>query len=81
MHSIAKRYWSNEGSSDYLSLVRSAHGQLVATIDRQATNRIDKRTPMKKLFLAVALVVAFAAPAMAGEFPNLYATNADAMSH
>jgi hypothetical protein len=36
---------------------------------------------MKKLFIAVALVVAFAAPAMAGQFPNLYATNADAMSH
>jgi hypothetical protein len=33
---------------------------------------------MKKLFLAVALVVAFAAPAMAGQFPNLYATNMDA---
>ena len=36
---------------------------------------------MKKLFIAAALVVAFAAPSMAGEFPNLYATNADAMSH
>ena len=35
---------------------------------------------MKKLFLAVALVVAFAAPAMAGhQFPNPYATNSDAM--
>jgi hypothetical protein len=34
---------------------------------------------MKKLFLAVALVVAFAAPAMAGhQFPNPYATNMDA---
>ena len=29
---------------------------------------------MKKLFLAVALVVAFAAPAMAEQFPNNYAT-------
>jgi hypothetical protein len=35
---------------------------------------------MKKLFLAVALIVAFAAPAMAGQFPNPYATNSDAMS-
>jgi hypothetical protein len=35
---------------------------------------------MKKLFLAVALVVAFAAPAMAEPFPNYYATNFDAMS-
>jgi hypothetical protein len=39
---------------------------------------------MKKLFLAVALVVAFAAPAMAGpggQFPNPYATNADARGY
>lgn len=27
---------------------------------------------MKKLFLAIALVVAFAAPAMADQFPNPY---------
>jgi hypothetical protein len=30
-------------------------------------------TPMKKLILAVALVVAFSAPAMAEQFPNSYA--------
>ncbi len=36
---------------------------------------------MKKVFLAVALIVAFAAPAMAGQFPNAYATNSDAMRH
>jgi hypothetical protein len=30
---------------------------------------------MKKLFLAVALVVAFAAPAMAQNFPNPYSQN------
>lgn len=36
---------------------------------------------MKKLLIAVALVVSFAAPAMAGGFPNLYATNVDAKSH
>ena len=36
---------------------------------------------MKKIVLAVALVLSFAAPAMAGQFPNLYATNADARSH
>ena len=35
---------------------------------------------MKKLFLAVALVVAFVAPAMAEPFPNYYATNSDAVS-
>jgi hypothetical protein len=32
-------------------------------------------TPMKKLFLAVALVVAFAAPAMAEQFHNPYSQN------
>ena len=35
---------------------------------------------MKKLFLAGALVVAFAAPALAHEFQNYYATDSDAMS-
>ena len=35
---------------------------------------------MKKLFLAVALVVAFAAPAMAEQFHNNYATDSDAMA-
>jgi hypothetical protein len=34
---------------------------------------------MKKLFLAVALVVAFAAPAVAEQFPNNYATDSNAM--
>ena len=32
-------------------------------------------TPMKKLLIAVALVVSFAAPAMADNFPNVYATH------
>jgi hypothetical protein len=36
---------------------------------------------MKKIVLAVALVLGFAAPAMAAQFPNLYATNSDARSH
>jgi hypothetical protein len=36
---------------------------------------------MKKIVLAFALVLSFAAPAMAGQFPNLYATNADARTH
>jgi len=35
---------------------------------------------MNKLFLAIALIVAFAAPAMAEQFPNNYATNSDAVS-
>jgi hypothetical protein len=30
---------------------------------------------MKKLLIAVALVVSFVAPAMADNFPNLYATH------
>jgi hypothetical protein len=36
---------------------------------------------MKKLLIAIALVVAFAAPALAQPFPNYYATNSDAISH
>ena len=36
---------------------------------------------MKKLFLAVALVVASVAPALADQFPNYYATNSHAMGH
>jgi hypothetical protein len=36
---------------------------------------------MKKLFLVLALIVASAAPALAGAFPNYYATNNDARSH
>jgi hypothetical protein len=32
-------------------------------------------TSMKKLLIAVALVVSFAAPAMADNFPNVYATH------
>jgi len=35
---------------------------------------------MTKLFLAAALVVAFAAPALAHEFQNYYTTDSDAMS-
>lgn len=36
---------------------------------------------MKKLFLVLALIVASAAPALADQFPNNYATNGDAVSH
>ena len=35
---------------------------------------------MKKLLVTVALVVAFAAPALADPFPNYYATNSDVMN-
>ena len=32
-------------------------------------------TPLKKLLIAVAVVVSFAAPAMAENFPNVYASH------
>jgi hypothetical protein len=38
----------------------------------QPANTVKGDAPMKKIFLAVALVVAFAAPAMAEQFPNAY---------
>ena len=39
----------------------------------------EGESSMKKLFLAIALIVAFAAPALAHEFPNNYATDSNAM--
>jgi len=50
--------------------------RLERLIRRPAT---EGESSMKKLFLAVALVVAFAAPALAHEFPNYYATDSNAM--
>jgi hypothetical protein len=47
-----------------------------ASIRRPAT---EGESSMKKLFLAIALIVAFAAPALAHEFPNYYATSSDTM--
>jgi hypothetical protein len=46
------------------------NGQPVEAFEQQANTR--QETPMKKIFLAVALVVAFAAPAMAEQFGNPY---------
>ena len=48
---------------------RAIDSRFEREINRPIRNR---RTPMKKLFLAVALVVAFAAPAMAEQFGNPY---------
>jgi hypothetical protein len=61
-----------EGSSDHLQLVPTNLS------NERATAKTDRRPHMKKIVLAVALVLSFAAPAMAGSFPNLYATNVDA---
>ena len=37
---------------------------------------------MKKILVAIALIVASAAPALAhGEYPNYYATNSDAVGN
>jgi hypothetical protein len=41
----------------------------------EPNNRTNRRHPMKKIVLTVALVVAFAAPAMAQNFPNPYLTH------
>jgi hypothetical protein len=75
---IANKYCSRRGWSDYLSFVGRTWPS-GRTRDQPA--KTDRRTPIKKIVLAVALVLAFAAPAVAGQFPNLYATNADARSH
>ena len=58
------------------------HSDVLANrLERFGSKAITKGdSSMKKLFLAVALVVAFAAPAMAQQFPNNYATDSDAMS-
>jgi hypothetical protein len=40
----------------------------------QPANTVEGDAPMKKIFLAVTLVVAFGAPAMAEQFPNAYST-------
>jgi hypothetical protein len=42
--------------------------------ERRINRPIFKEKPMKKIILAVALVVASAAPVMADSFPNLYQT-------
>jgi hypothetical protein len=63
------------GSSTYLSFVRSDPWQSPSN-----ERSIGPMTDKKDLWRS-ALIVAFAARAMAAEFPNPYATNADARSH
>jgi hypothetical protein len=58
------------GPGNHLSHVDRRNGQPVEMRDQPAN--VQRRSTMKKLFLAVALVVAFAAPAMADQFPNAY---------
>ena len=50
------------------------HGQPAGTSSSPKATKLGE-TPMKKLLIAVALVVSFAAPALADNFPNLYATH------
>jgi hypothetical protein len=69
--SIAKCYWENErGRANCLSFGRRP-GQ---PLDRDQTGQCSKENSMKKIMLAVALIVASAAPVMAEGFPNLYQT-------
>jgi hypothetical protein len=58
-----------------LPITRSS-GPMASRSNASSTGQqsISQENPMKKLFLAVALVVAFAAPAMAQNFANPYAT-------
>jgi len=54
--------------SVHLTLVRRA------TLAKPLGHRINRRTPMKKLIIAVALVVASASAVLAEGFPNVYMT-------
>jgi hypothetical protein len=59
-------------ASVHLTLVRRA---ILAKPLGHRINRPDfRRTPMKKLIIAVALVVASASPVLAEGFPNVYLT-------
>jgi len=59
---------------NHMSVVQSDNGQPVGAFGQQAAP--DRRPLMNKIFLAVALVVTFAAtaagPAMAEQFPNAF---------
>jgi hypothetical protein len=60
------------GPSVHLKLVRRA---ILAKPLGHRINRPDfRRTPVKKLIIAVALVVASASPVLAEGFPNVYMT-------
>jgi hypothetical protein len=70
--SIAKCYWEiRRTRSNYLSF----GGQIWQPVRTEMKpDNTQRRTLMKKLILAVALVVASAAPVMAEGFPNVYMT-------
>jgi hypothetical protein len=69
---IANRYWEFRGRrSSYLSFERT-HGQPAERKINPA--KAQRRLPMKKIMLAVALIVASAAPVMAEGYPNPYQT-------
>jgi hypothetical protein len=70
--SIANRYWEFGGrGSSYLSFERP-HGRPAEPEFKPG--HTQRRLPMKKIMLAVALIVASAAPVMAEGFPNPYQT-------
>ena len=53
-------------------------GHLVGTVYSQG-QQLKEISSMKKILVAVALIVASAAPALAQEFPNSYATDSETM--
>src|SRR5262245_42989202 len=68
---IAVRYWERPSASTILALFERQFGQ---PGERQRNRPRPRRTPMKKLIIAVALVVASASPVLAEGFPNVYMT-------
>lgn len=70
--SIATRYWENALEASTLRLFerhfRPSHS------DIGSTGQTLKENPMKKLVIAVALVIASASPVLAEGFPNVYMT-------
>jgi hypothetical protein len=61
-----------------LHVVRFGRASLASRFELSIQGQHQRRPDMKKLFLAVALVVAFAAPAMAQNFVNPYSAACDA---
>ena len=68
---IATRYWEKALASSILVLFERTIWPAGRTLIQPAKTR---RTPMKKLIIAVALVVASASPVLAEGFPNAYMT-------
>jgi hypothetical protein len=68
---IAIRYWERPGASTKLALFERTIWPTGRTPTQPAKT---KENPMKKLIIAVALVVASASPVLAEAFPNVYMT-------